>query len=427
MTFYNRIEFPVYYNDFDEGSVAWLTELMKQGHIPPGEIDRRSILDVTADDVRGFRQCHFFAGIGGWAYALRLASVPVDLSLWTGSPPCQPFSSAGRQEGRNDERHLAPHFLALVGSARPGMLLGEQVASSEVFGKATKRARGNSCPPPQWAWLDDLLDRLEASRYTAGAVDFPSAGVGAPHIRQRTYFGAVAQEWLEHAARVGRVEWRAEPGERGVVGGCGVVGMADSDSARSLPGTQRGIHRGQEGSGSRHGEPERPGATGGMVNLFGAGLEGFSGHGDGSREPGWIDADPLGSVGAAGAACGLDNTHGRDASAEREQSRRQYGQQPQDGGTGNADQRPGPLHGFWGTADWLFCRDDKWRPVEPESQPLAHGLSGRVGLLRGYGNAINPQAAAIFIKAFLETVTAQIEAASTPEPVPDLGLDGLIV
>jgi len=47
----------------------------------------------------------------------------------------------------------------------------------------------------------------------------------------------------------------------------------------------------------------------------------------------------------------------------------------------------------------LWCRDGKWRPVEPGAFPLAHGVPGRVGLLRGYGNAIVPQVAAAFIEA----------------------------
>ncbi|UUV42897.1 DNA methylase [Rhodobacter phage RcAqua] len=386
MTFYNRIDFPAYYNDFDEGSVAWLAELMKQGHIPPGEIDRRSILDVCVSDLRGFRQCHFFAGIGGWAYALRLAGVPVDLSLWTGSPPCQPFSVAGRQEGREDERHLAPHFVDLVRVARPGLLLGEQVASAEVFGKAPKRARGNAVPPPDWAWIDDLSDRLEAARYAIGANDFPSAGVGAPHIRQRTYFGAVAHEWLEHASRHGRIEWGTEPSQRGAALGCGSGGLSDLHGDRRIEAGRSQPEAGCNGSfGDR--------TIGGLGNGISAGLEGFGGHGDGSREPGRIVSGAPRSASEASPV---------------------------------GEGRPGPTNGFWGTADWLFCRDERFRPVEPGTFPLVDGLPGRVGLLRGYGNAINPQAAAQFIQAFFEALESTVRAAAC-EQVPDSSLDGLIV
>ena len=65
-----------YYNDFDAGVAEWTRELIKRGLIAPGEVDERSILDVDADDVRGFVQCHWFCGIGGWAEALRLADWP---------------------------------------------------------------------------------------------------------------------------------------------------------------------------------------------------------------------------------------------------------------------------------------------------------------------------------------------------------------
>jgi hypothetical protein len=60
-----------------------------------------------------------------------------------------------------------------------------------------------------------------------------------------------------------------------------------------------------------------------------------------------------------------------------------------------------PLDGFWRDADWLFCRDGKWRPVEPGTFPLVHGISARVGRLRAYGNAIVPQVAAGMIAAYM--------------------------
>ena len=61
----------------------------------------------------------------------------------------------------------------------------------------------------------------------------------------------------------------------------------------------------------------------------------------------------------------------------------------------------GPTNGFWGAADWLFCQDGKWRPVEPGTFPLADGTPQRVGRLRGYGNAIVAPQAAAFITAFM--------------------------
>jgi DNA (cytosine-5)-methyltransferase 1 len=72
-------------------------------------------------------------------------------------------------------------------------------------------------------------------------------------------------------------------------------------------------------------------------------------------------------------------------------------------GRGGADSRPSATNGHWRDADWLHCRDGKWRPVEPGTFPLAHGAAARVGRLRAYGNAIVPQAAAEVIGAYLAT------------------------
>jgi DNA (cytosine-5)-methyltransferase 1 len=81
---------------------------------------------------------------------------------------------------------------------------------------------------------------------------------------------------------------------------------------------------------------------------------------------------------------------GRDGAAERA---------ARPGGVGGQGSRA--THGGWADADWLGCRDDRWRPVEPGTFPLVDGIPARVGRLRGYGNAIVPQVAAQFVTALL--------------------------
>ena len=71
-----------YYNEFDPFAAAWLRNLIAQGLIAPGDVDERSIKDVSPDDLRGYTQCHFFAGIGGWSYAAR--QVLISALLGTG-------------------------------------------------------------------------------------------------------------------------------------------------------------------------------------------------------------------------------------------------------------------------------------------------------------------------------------------------------
>ncbi|HHS9706523.1 TPA: DNA cytosine methyltransferase [Raoultella planticola] len=310
-----------YYNEIDPFAAQWLRNLIAAGYIAPGEVDERSIEDVTPDDLRGFTQCHFFAGIGVWSHSLRLAGWPDDKPVWTGSCPCQPFSAAGKGDGFADERHLWPHFFHLISERRPQHVFGEQVAS------------GNAN-----AWFDLVQADVEGLGYAFGLVPFTSAGIGAPHIRERAY-------WVADANHD-----RQQPG-RGI--GCG--GQC----------TKEGNYAG------------RCCQIDGMADTDGNGREGrLSGRTDAERET--ID----GQAGCGGAA-----------------------------------RRAGPVNGFWRDADWLFCRDGKWRPVEPGTFPLVDGAaarmgrvepvvarvasSNRVGRLKGYGNAINAQAAAAFIRAYM--------------------------
>lgn len=324
----------VYYNDADPAACAWLRELIAAKLLPDGEVDGRSILDVEPADLRGFAQCHFFAGIGGWPHALRLAGVAEDLSVWTGSPPCQPFSQAGQRKGQDDDRHLAPTFLRLVAACRPELVFGEQVASAAVLGPVGGAAGTATEGAADWAWFDALAADLEAASYAVAAADLPAAGIGAPHIRQRLFFGAVA----------------LEPG-----------GLGDSLCA----GSQGRI-----------------------------------------RMPGGADQRAARPAGLAGGLADGNGGLARDGSVQR---CRQHRCEPQDGEAGGLVEGVDPAgpratDGVWRDADWLLCRDGKWRPVEPGTFPLADGIPGRMGLLRGYGNAIVPPLAAEFVTAFMESL-----------------------
>src|SRR5690348_10353700 len=117
-----------YYNEIDRFAAAWLRELIKAGLIADGEVDERSIADVRPDDLRGFVQCHFFAGIGGWSYALRLAGWPDERDAWTFSCPCQFKSIASR--GRTVARDWWPEQRRLIVAARPHVFFGEQVSAA---------------------------------------------------------------------------------------------------------------------------------------------------------------------------------------------------------------------------------------------------------------------------------------------------------
>jgi len=174
-----------YYNEHDLYAAAWLRNLIEAKLIASGCVDERDIQDVQVDDLQGFWQHHFFAGIGGWSYALRLVGRPDDRPVVTGSCPCQPFSVAGAKAGIRDPRHLWPEFFRLIKQQRPEYIFGEQVASPEGL-----------------AWFDDVSADLEGEGYAVGAADLCAASVGAPHIRQRLY-------WVANASCDQRKSWRS--------------------------------------------------------------------------------------------------------------------------------------------------------------------------------------------------------------------------
>lgn len=376
-----------YYNEIDPFAAQWLRELIKAGHIAPGEVDTRSIEDVQTDDLAGFTQCHFFAGIGTWSYALRCAGWPDDRPVWTGSCPCQPFSAGGKRKGTADERHLWPALFRLIRECRPDTVFGEQVAS-----------------PDGLAWLDLVSSDLEAKDYACGAVDTSAAGFGAPHIRQRLY-------WVADAMQSGRATWGAIPRYGQAAGSCSNVRMADAEIGNGRSGLcdlKQGKQRGSLVTNRSAICGLADSSERGIRTRDGQSCESFQrqvtdrGHGfscemDDAGGTGWLE-----QPGSERRERGKTPSPGNDD--ERTPSQRQESEH----GLGIAGAHrifgdsPGPTNGVWGTADWLLCQDGKWRPVEPGTFPLADGTPQRVGRLRGYGNAIVAPQAAAFIAAFME-------------------------
>jgi DNA (cytosine-5)-methyltransferase 1 len=194
---------------------------MEKGLILPGVVDERGIEEVSPNDLRGFDQCHFFAGIGGWSRALLLARWPDDKPVWTGSCPCQSFSNAGARRGFDDARHLWPELFRLIKECQPPTVFGEQVAAAIGFG-----------------WLDQVAGDLESADYAVGAAVFPAASVGAPHERDRLYFVADSDS-LQFPPQLG-------PGMGSGPSGSGVVPCfwSDAEWVRCPDGKRRAVKPG---------------------------------------------------------------------------------------------------------------------------------------------------------------------------------------
>lgn len=86
-----------------------------------------------------------------------------------GGFPCQPFSVAGKQLGKSDNRHLWPEMFRLIQELRPRWVIGENVAGLVRVA------------------LDDVLSNLEGEDYTCRTFSIPACGVGAIHRRERLW------------------------------------------------------------------------------------------------------------------------------------------------------------------------------------------------------------------------------------------------
>lgn len=335
----------VYYNEFDPAAAAWLRELMANNLIAQGDVDERSIKDVRGDDLRGYAQCHFFAGIGIWSAALRRNGWSDDRPVWTGSCPCQPFSAAGKGLGFEDPRHLWPDWLRLIEECGPDTVFGEQVASAGL-------------------WLDLVHTDMEDHGYAVGAVDLPAAGFAqGAHIRQRIYWVADrhnTERWSDVAGghfgdwpQAGRIEGYGEFGTSGAVGR-----MDDPAGPRHV-----GAFDGAEGDPRDETRLRMSGER---------------------REDGGLgDVRCTGSGGNTGSfPCTEDRSEFEGLVSRR------------------VVNKP-VITGALRECDWLVCTDDKIRPVEAGTFPLAASHPGRLGLLRGYGNSLDLETASNFIGAYM--------------------------
>lgn len=160
-----------YYNENNQYCASWLRNLILAGHIPFGCVDTRPIQEVRPRDLADYTQCHFFAGIAGWGYALRLARWPDNKPVWTGSCPCQPFSVAGKRKGTADPRHLWPHLFSLIKKCRPATVFGEQVAAATD-------------------WFTGVRGDLAGVGYAVGGMPIEAACAGAAQFRDRIWFVA---------------------------------------------------------------------------------------------------------------------------------------------------------------------------------------------------------------------------------------------
>lgn len=115
------------------------------------------------------------------------------VTLLTGGFPCQPFSVAGKQRGKDDNRYLWPEMCRVIREARPAWIIGENVAG------IVKLA------------LDTVCADLEAEGYEVEPIIIPACAVDAPHRRDRVWIMANRKrEGLERCDRSKNLEMHGD-------------------------------------------------------------------------------------------------------------------------------------------------------------------------------------------------------------------------
>lgn len=458
-----------YMNEWDRYACKWLRKLIKSGLLPAAYVDQRDVRDVKPEEVKKYTQCHYFAGIGGWPLALRLAGWPEESVIWSASLPCQPFSTAGKRKGEADERHLWPDFFTLVRQCLPPIIVGEQVASKDGI-----------------AWVDRVRADLEKDGYAVGVADLPAACVNAPHIRQRLFWVAVGVGQANTDSNPGTANLRAGDIPRDSLQKGGRQKTPDRPTDSSIRSDASGVSQadttgtGCECTTDRRAVSKGMGSQqskgGSSSDAFGVGLadtKGITGrnqsqdNSDGGR---WGGRNVSGKSGSGSGPVGLGHPNPTGPQGlrgrllrEPQHSRGKGEVVPTGdanatggtGGVGNSQDRGYSkvetiqeelfrVGGGESIADsgWrlIQCRDGKYRriPVESRFQPLAHAVPSksddprmgyllarlealghstedakgilriarrnRVGRLKGYGNAIVPPAAVVFIQSVMDVL-----------------------
>lgn len=450
----------VFYNENDGKVCAWLAQLMRQALIPRGEINGESIQNLRASECAPIS--HFFAGIGGWPLALALAGWPTDAPVWTGSCPCQPFSIAGKGEGEDDERHVWPYFRDLIAECLPPVIFGEQVASPlgrkwlagvrvdlEALGYAVGIsdlcAAGVAAPGirQRLYWVADAnfqrlgkggggaaQERSEARSIEAGELSTRPQGPG-PNGRMANARGErLTQGGRGEAGEFARVD--AELGS----GPIGLANTKDADWRSRECCSEKGIGP-LKSRGRVLGKCSEDSwlANAGCVDDE-CGVRPQEAYGEIRKAQGEEDQRQRcrSNAGGSSGVSGMGNARGERLGEERKCESRS-------GAAGPSTDSVFPLQ--WDGSPWRYfdlvpCGDAKVRRVESGALPLAYGLPkgvgrmlaalermgvdpelarravrnagsrvaeasrSRVGRLRGYGNAIVPELAAVFIKAFMQ-------------------------
>jgi DNA (cytosine-5)-methyltransferase 1 len=140
------------------------------------------------------------------------------IDIITGGFPCQPYSSAGKRLGKEDERHLWPEMLRAIREIQPTWIVGENVRGLTNWNGGLV--------------FDEVQSDLEAQGYEVTPFLLPAASVNAPHRRDRIWFIAYSASASKRAN-----ELRSIRSENGEISGEGAQTIYNATRSNGFEGT----------------------------------------------------------------------------------------------------------------------------------------------------------------------------------------------
>lgn len=148
------------------------------------------------------------------------------IDILTGGFPCQPYSSAGKRLGKEDERHLFPEMLRAIREIQPCYVVGENVSGLTTWNGGLV--------------FDEVQADLETEGYEVLPFLLPACAVNAPHRRDRIWFIAYSTSNRRKRERKGfEIEkgLQQRPGTAGKLEG-GFEGLCSSGIIANTGGKQ---------------------------------------------------------------------------------------------------------------------------------------------------------------------------------------------
>jgi len=310
-----------------------------------------------------------------------------EFDLICGGIPCQPFSLAGKQKGKEDDRHLWPYMYEIIKHKKPTWVIVENVGGFVNVA------------------LDDVCLNLETEGYATQSFIIPACGVSAPHKRDRIWIlgklmdDSKRNEHIEEI-RGGDGEEREDEKRQGeedstsrISSGASGLRVSDQghEGSRDVADSNSGHDNGEKEEVRTRGQASDDGSTGGgtedVADTDVEGLQRRENSGD-TQEVGQKSKQLIAGRNSKQDVPYSGGERGRSGQTDR-QDAEDVGELTgsQEHREGNAESRLG------GMVDGISSRLDGHHgfEVEPDIPRVAENIPDRVNRLKSLGNSIVPQ------------------------------------